>query len=170
MLFRAYVDDSTEEKVRIFTVGGFVGADDAWENLEPEWPKLLPAGISHFHATDCFTGNREFKGMSRANRESLLDSVLALHSRRHREDLRQPFALPSSTVLVDPHVAEVGEKELALRQHQHVSPVGGNIRGVIQARMAPEKKKGGGQAPPTCYHVSEGPSLTPPEVLKPQAG
>ncbi len=33
MLFRAYVDDSTEEKVRIFTVGGFVGLGDAWQNL-----------------------------------------------------------------------------------------------------------------------------------------
>jgi hypothetical protein len=78
MLFRAYVDDSTEEKVRIFTVGGFVGLGDAWQNLEAEWSKLLPPGISHFHATDCFTGNREFKGMSRANRESLLDRLLAL--------------------------------------------------------------------------------------------
>jgi hypothetical protein len=72
-------------------------------------------------------------------------------------------------VLVDPHVAGVGEKDLTVRQHQHVSPVGGNIQRVIQARMAPEKK-GGAYSPLVTPNVSEGPSLTPPEVLKPQAG
>ena len=82
MLFRAYVDDSTEELKRIFTVGGFAANDEDWERLEPKWLEFLGdlavKGITHFHATDCFAGANEFEGIYSPEREAILDRVLAL--------------------------------------------------------------------------------------------
>lgn len=82
MLFRAYVDDSTEDVKRIFTIGGFNGTDDTWIDLEPVWLDFLTGlslkGISYFHATDCFAGANEFEGLFSSEREQILDGVLSL--------------------------------------------------------------------------------------------
>jgi hypothetical protein len=82
VLFRAYIDDSTEETARIFTVGGFAASNESWEQLEPSWLDFLEQlklkGISYFHATDCFSGANEFKGIFSPAREAILDRVLAL--------------------------------------------------------------------------------------------
>lgn len=82
VLFRSYIDDSTEDAKRIFTVGGFAANDEDWERLEPKWLELLgdlaTKGISYFHTTDCFAGANEFEGIYRPEREAILDRVLAL--------------------------------------------------------------------------------------------
>jgi hypothetical protein len=57
MLFRSYFDDSEEDTIRLFGVGGFVGPDGVWDSLQNKWLAALPEGISFFHATDCFSGN-----------------------------------------------------------------------------------------------------------------
>lgn len=74
-LFRAYLDESENASSRIYVVGGFVGKAEVWDRVEPEWLACLPAGITAFHATDCFTGNREFKGISMADRVALMDRL-----------------------------------------------------------------------------------------------
>jgi hypothetical protein len=82
VLLRAYIDDSTEDVKRIFTVGGFAAADEDWQRLEAKWLALLDdlsvKGISYFHATDCFTGANEFEGIHSPEREAVLDRILAL--------------------------------------------------------------------------------------------
>jgi hypothetical protein len=82
VLFRAYVDDSTEDLRRIFTVGGFVAPDDTWINLEPQrldfLDTLAPRGVSYFHCTDCFSGAKEFDGIFPAEREEILDRIVSL--------------------------------------------------------------------------------------------
>jgi hypothetical protein len=72
-LFRAYLDES-ESSSGVYVVGGFVGKGDVWDKMEPQCLKCLPSGIS-FHATDCFTGNREFKNMSIGDRTTLLERL-----------------------------------------------------------------------------------------------
>jgi hypothetical protein len=77
-LFRAYLDESEDNSGGLYVVGGFVGEAVVWLELEPKWNRCLPAGISCFHATDCVTGNNEFKGMAIADRAALLDNLTTL--------------------------------------------------------------------------------------------
>jgi hypothetical protein len=77
-LFRAYLDESEEEISGIYAVGGFVGKANDWEQLEPKWLESLPSSISHFHATDCVTGNKEFEGTDIPVRAALLDRLADL--------------------------------------------------------------------------------------------
>lgn len=74
-MFRAYLDESENSASGIYVVGGFVGKAEAWDRLEPKWLARLPAGMTGFHATDCFTGNMEFEGISIADRVALLDKL-----------------------------------------------------------------------------------------------
>lgn len=74
-VFRAYLDDSANLENTFFIVGGFVGSDSAWRSLEPEWKASLPAGFEYFHATDCFTGNGQFEGISEGHRIELLNHL-----------------------------------------------------------------------------------------------
>lgn len=77
-LFRAYLDESEGAAGGIYVVGGFVGKSDVWRDIEPKWLEYLPAGISSFHATDCFTGNNEFEGLKIAERAALIDDLTNL--------------------------------------------------------------------------------------------
>lgn len=74
-LFRSYLDESEDSGTRIYVVGGFVGKQTVWSELEPKWLQSLPPGISSFHATDCFTGNRAFKQIDIPQRVALLDKL-----------------------------------------------------------------------------------------------
>lgn len=76
-LFRAYLDESEDSASGIYAVGGFVGKAKVWESIEAHLPSL-PRGVSCFHATDCFTGNREFDGVDIPERVSLLDALTDL--------------------------------------------------------------------------------------------
>lgn len=74
-LFRAYLDESEDSSSGIYVVGGFVGKAEMWNRLAPKWRACLPTGIKGFHATDCFTGNKEFKGVRLADRVALLEKL-----------------------------------------------------------------------------------------------
>jgi hypothetical protein len=81
-LFRAYLDESEDSSSGIYAVGGFVGHAEVWDSLEPQWLSDLPSGVTLFHATDCFTGNNEFAGVSIADRVAVLNrltNVIAAH-------------------------------------------------------------------------------------------
>ena len=75
-MFGAYIDESAESKM--FAVGGFVGREEEWVELEPLWLNALPANIDYFHATDCFGGREQFKGMDIPARVALLDRLTDL--------------------------------------------------------------------------------------------
>lgn len=77
-MVRAYLDESEEPGRSIYAVGGFVGKPEVWDDLQPKWLAALPAGITHFHSTDCFTGNNEFKGTDIPERIGLLDKLTDL--------------------------------------------------------------------------------------------
>jgi len=78
MLYRAYVDESSDNPQTNFTVGGFVGTADSWKELEPKWLAAIPPGISYFHATDCFGGRKLFRGITMQHRVQLLDTLIDL--------------------------------------------------------------------------------------------
>ncbi len=77
-MYRAYIDESGEMGDSVFAVGGFAGHESEWKAIEPLWIASLPAGIDYFHATDCFGGRAQFKGMSIPERVNLLDALTDL--------------------------------------------------------------------------------------------
>jgi hypothetical protein len=78
VLFRAYLDESTDQPETMFTVGGFVGPAEQWDVLEPRWTSTVPKQVGYFHATDCFGGRGNFRGMSVKERTGLLDALTEL--------------------------------------------------------------------------------------------
>ncbi len=81
MLYKSYWDDSEDHATKLFGVGGFVGPESAWDQLEAEWLGSLPPEIEFFHATDCFSGNNQFeprRGFPRQRRIELLDKLTDL--------------------------------------------------------------------------------------------
>ena len=81
VLFRAYLDESEESP--IFAVGGFVGKGETWNNFEPQWLNALPAYVEYFHATDCFGGREQWKGILIPERVALLDKLTDLILANH---------------------------------------------------------------------------------------
>jgi hypothetical protein len=79
--FRSYLDESANSPNELYVVGGFIGKTDVWVGLEPLWLESLPPGITTFHATDCFSGNNDFEGVSIADRPELLNKVTDLIAR-----------------------------------------------------------------------------------------
>lgn len=77
-MFRAYLDESSEKQDAVFAVGGFVGDEREWMALEPLWLSALPQGIDYFHATECFGGREQFRGMDVPKRIELLDKLTDL--------------------------------------------------------------------------------------------
>jgi hypothetical protein len=75
--FRAYLDESEASANGIYAVGGFVGRTETWELMEPKWMDCLPPGLL-FHATDCFSGNRQFEGRGIPERVALLGRLTDL--------------------------------------------------------------------------------------------
>jgi hypothetical protein len=73
--FRAYLDESEDSSIGVYAVGGFVGKAEVWEELTTKWLDCLPTGIAYFHATDCFTGNKQFEGLDIPDRVRILDKV-----------------------------------------------------------------------------------------------
>jgi hypothetical protein len=73
--FSAYLDESEESSVGVYAVGGFVGKAEVWEALTTKWLDCLPTGITCFHATDCFTGNKQFEGLDIPERVEILDKL-----------------------------------------------------------------------------------------------
>jgi len=58
--FSAYLDESEESSIGVYVVGGFVGKAQVWEEFTTKWLECFPTAITCFHATDCFTGNKQF--------------------------------------------------------------------------------------------------------------
>lgn len=71
-LFRTYIDESADTQDTLFVVGGFLAENRVWEELEPEWLAGLPNYLQYFHATDCFSGNKQFTGIGETERKALL--------------------------------------------------------------------------------------------------
>ena len=81
MLFKSYSDDSADRDGSTFGVGGFVGPEIAWGQLEPKWLAALPSDMDYFHATDCFSGNNQFepsKGWKIERRKELIGNLTDL--------------------------------------------------------------------------------------------
>lgn len=78
MLFKAYFDESANQPETVFAVGGFVGPEQAWTELEPKWLEAIPSEVGYFHATDCFGGRNAFRGFSLDKRRDLLSKLTEL--------------------------------------------------------------------------------------------
>lgn len=77
-MYLTYIDESSESADAVFAVGGFCGLKHEWKAIEPLWLASLPTGIDYFHATDCFGGRAQFKGMTIPERVKLLDNLTDL--------------------------------------------------------------------------------------------
>jgi len=73
--FSAYLDESEESSIGVYVVGGFVGKAQVWEEFTTKWLECLPTAITCFHATDCFTGNKQFEGLDIPERVRILDKL-----------------------------------------------------------------------------------------------
>jgi len=74
-MLNAYFDESGTDGP-ITAIAGLVGTADAWSSLETQWVNALSrvAGrpISWFHMTDCLAGDKQFAGISTAERGALI--------------------------------------------------------------------------------------------------
>jgi len=77
-MYCAYLDESGEMEDAVFAVGGFAGHEQEWRAIEPLWVSNLPKGVEYFHATECFGGRVQFKGVSISERVRLLDALTDL--------------------------------------------------------------------------------------------
>ena len=77
-MFCAYLDESSEKQDAVFAVGGFVGDEREWVALQSPWLNALPHGVEYFHATDCFGGREQFRGVDILKRTELLDKLTDL--------------------------------------------------------------------------------------------
>src|SRR5689334_4338359 len=59
--------DSTKE--RIFTVAGLLGDESQWASFRQAWKARLGGAV--FHAADCDSGYRDFRGMPENDRHRL---------------------------------------------------------------------------------------------------
>lgn len=78
MFFRVYIDESSDSPPTIFTVGGFVGPENAWIDLDSKWAAAIPPRVPYFHTTDCFSGRGPFQGVDIPDRVALLDTLTDL--------------------------------------------------------------------------------------------
>ncbi|HVN97968.1 MAG TPA: hypothetical protein VMT62_16180 [Syntrophorhabdaceae bacterium] len=63
-------DESHDEKEqRVFAVAGLVGTQEEWDALAVSWNQRT-GGIP-FHAADCESGHRNYKGWPKEDRDSL---------------------------------------------------------------------------------------------------
>jgi hypothetical protein len=106
-MFRAYLDESAEKGNAVFAVGGFAGRDEEWTAIEGPWLDALPTGVDYFHATDCFGGHGQFKGVSIADRTALLDHLTDLILERELFLVAGVIDVPASK-LVSPRHLENG--------------------------------------------------------------
>ena len=104
--FRCYLDESEASPSALYVVGGFAGRAEVWGKLEAEWAACLPVGISVFHATDCFSGKKSFKGVDIPQRVAVLDiitDVLVAHDVRLIERRNLRFVGQSRIPWTDPN-------------------------------------------------------------------
>jgi hypothetical protein len=81
-MFKAYIDESADSQDKLFVVGGFIAKYDVWERLELDWLAALPAYLEYFHATECFSGSKQFTGIGEKDREDLLHQLTNMIIRR----------------------------------------------------------------------------------------
>jgi hypothetical protein len=77
-MYSSYLDESNEMEDAVFAVGGFAGHEEEWKAIGARWAFSLPPSIGYFHATDCFGGRGQFRGMSIPERVALLDGLTDL--------------------------------------------------------------------------------------------
>lgn len=84
-VFSAYFDASGTHSGSLITVNmGFIASWKKWEKFNRNWQRILDSrGIKVFHATDFFTGNKEFKGWKESEKwpfvEALIYTLKGLH-------------------------------------------------------------------------------------------
>lgn len=83
---KAYFDESGKHKqAEVLTMAGIVASKSSWEKLQNRWMKTLHRlkVETPFHASDCATGTKKFKGLKLEHREeiqaALIDTMKGLH-------------------------------------------------------------------------------------------
>jgi hypothetical protein len=77
VLAKVYLDESADEKrERHFAVGGFVGIDDYWAELDAAWKERTKDLKEPFHSTDCDSFQGQFKGWGVSDRNTLMADLV----------------------------------------------------------------------------------------------
>ena len=62
-MLKLYIDESYDQKKRMYLVAGFVAPVKTWDLIEKRWSAILKKfGVDEYKSDDCFHGKGEFKG------------------------------------------------------------------------------------------------------------
>lgn len=83
-MLTTYFDESgTHRDSAAFVVAGLIAPQDQWARLSKEWKRELSKyGLAHFHAVDCVHGRKLFQGMSKEERDKLLERLARITAHR----------------------------------------------------------------------------------------
>jgi hypothetical protein len=86
LMLTFYIDDGGKDRTKrgrggteVLAVAGYVAPEDAWTELEKEWPEQFKA--VPLHTTDLVAGVRAFKGISQPIRRGLLSTTVNIVNR-----------------------------------------------------------------------------------------
>ncbi len=75
----AYIDETgLNPTAKRLTVGGLIGCELDWQNLEPRWRQRLPNALAPFHTQHCAGGHKAYKGIGEDERFRLYDDLAVI--------------------------------------------------------------------------------------------
>jgi hypothetical protein len=101
-MFTAYFDESgTHKDSSVVVVAGYLSTDEQWTKFSSEWLAILDRyKIDCFHMTDFENRRKQFKILSEADRQRLLDRLIAFIKIRQRIGIGVTFGMADYNEIV----------------------------------------------------------------------
>lgn len=101
-MLTAYFDESgTHLGSKVIVVAGYLASDEQWLKFKDEWSQVFSDyEIDYFHMTDFESGYKQFKSLSKHNKQRLLDRLLTFLRIRARFGIGAAFYISSYDELV----------------------------------------------------------------------
>jgi hypothetical protein len=78
-MIKAYIDESgTHQGSKVLVVGAYIGTTDEWESAEKRFIKADKLSGRIFHAVDCATGGKDFRGIDKDKRYRLYKKMVKI--------------------------------------------------------------------------------------------
>lgn len=79
MSFFCYLDDSYDQRARVYSLAGYFALEESWEKYEAETQRVYAAyDIEVFHSVLFAHGHEQFKGWTRAKKHELIQDLFIL--------------------------------------------------------------------------------------------